>query len=141
VSPHDDATYRYLHEIVADVDGESGRRGFLLRAHLGNFSLWLSGVFPDWVTHRRERRGGPDFGYYEALGSRGFRLAAGHRLAREADLADVYTRAAEAFGQLRVALNRLADQTLFRASTSPDRLLRQVADDARFPPISERPVF
>jgi len=141
VSPHDDATYRYLHEIVADLDGESGRRGFLLRVHLGNFSLWLSGVFPEYVTHRRERRGGPDFSYYEALGSRGFRLAADHRLAREVDLADVYRRAAEAFGQLRVALNRLADQTLFRAPTSPDRLLRQVADDARFPPLSERPVF
>lgn len=135
VSAHDDATYRYLHEIVAGLgDSREDRRGFLLRVHLGNFSLWLAGLFPDYITHRRERRGGPDFGYYEALGSRGFELAAGHRLARETDLTDVYARAAGTFGRLRVALNRLADQVLFRGVHGPDRLLRQVADDARYPP-------
>lgn len=135
VSAHDDVTYRYLHEIVAGLDGTGGdRRGFLLRVHLGNFSLWLAGLFPEYVTQRRQRRGGPDFSYYEALGSRGFRMAADHRLAREADLSDVYERAAGAFGRLRVALNRLADQTLFRGMHGPDRLLRQVADDARYPP-------
>lgn len=141
VSPHDDATYRYLHEIVADIATEpSHRRSFLLRVHLGNFSLWLAGVFPDYITHRRERRGGPGLSYYEALGARGFQLAADHRLAREVDLQDVYARAAHAFGLLRVALNRLADQTLFRGVVSPDRLLRQVADDARHPP-EDRSVF
>ena len=135
ISPHDDASYRYLHDLVTALDDEgSPRRRFLLRAHLGNFSLWLSGFFPDYVTHRRERRGGPDFSYYEALGQRGYRAAADHRLAREVGLADVYLLAAEAFTRLRVALNRLSDQTLFPRTTSVERLLRQVSDDARHPP-------
>jgi hypothetical protein len=87
IAPHDDEVYRYLIDIVLDIETESSRRGFLLRAHLGNFSLWLAGVFPDYVTARREQRGGPDFSYYEAMGATGYRLARDHQLARRLGLA------------------------------------------------------
>jgi len=103
----------------------------LLRAHLGNFSLWLSGVFPDYIAARRERHGGPDFTYYEEMGARGFRLASDHQLAREWALTEIYHRAAESFERLRVALNRLSDFVFFRAPSSPDRLMRQVGDAFR----------
>src|ERR1700719_3635616 len=58
----DDASYRYLVDIVADLAGqdEAGERGFLLQTHLGNYSLWLAGLFPDYVAARRHRAGGPD---------------------------------------------------------------------------------
>ena len=47
ISPADDQVYRYVSDIVADLDlVADARRAFLLRAHLGNFSLWLAGVFP-----------------------------------------------------------------------------------------------
>lgn len=133
IQPHDDATYRYLADIVAGLGGPDPRRRFLLQAHLGNFSLWLAGIFPDLVTARRERRGGPDFHYYETLGARGFRMASDDALARELDVADIYARAAAEFATIRVALNRVSDQAFFRTRATPDRVLRQVADDARYP--------
>ena len=126
IAPADDQVYRYVSDIVADLElAADARRGFLLRAHLGNFSLWLSGVFPDHIVARQRRRGGPDFGYYETMGARGFRLAADHRLA------GIYERAADAFDRLRVGLNRLSDSVLFRNRGDPDRLMRQVADSHR----------
>src|SRR5574341_1120834 len=132
ISPADDQIYRYVGDIVADLDlVADARRAFLLRAHLGNFSLWLAGVFPDYVAARRVRHGGPDFRYYEEMGARGFRLASGHQLAREWDLAALYHRAAEAFERLRVGLNRLSDYVFFRSPSSPDRLMRQVTDTLR----------
>lgn len=132
IAPADDQVYRYVSDIVADLElVADARRGFLLRAHLGNFSLWLSGVFPDHIVARQRRRGGPDFNYYETMGARGFRLAADHRLAREWQLAGVYERAADAFDRLRVGLNRLSDSVLFRHRWDPDRLMRQVADSHR----------
>lgn len=132
IAPRDDQVYRYVSDIVADLDlVAEPRRGFLLRAHLGNFSLWLAGVFPDYVTARRERGGGPDFRYYEEMGARGYRLASDHHLAREWDLAPIYERAADSFERLRVGLNRLSDYVFFRNRASPDRLLRQVADTMR----------
>ncbi len=132
IAPADDQVYRYVSDILADLDMVAdARRGFLLRAHLGNFSLWLSGVFPDHVTARRERHGGPDFRYYEEMGARGFRLASDHYLAQEWALAAIYHRAAGSFERLRVGLNRLSDYVFFRSGTSPDRLLRQVTDTFR----------
>lgn len=132
IAPADDQVYRYVSDIVADLElVADARRAFLLRAHLGNFSLWLSGVFPDYIAARRERHGGPDFTYYEEMGARGFRLASDHQLAREWALTELYHRAAESFERLRVALNRLSDFVFFRAPSSPDRLMRQVGDAFR----------
>ncbi|NIM52406.1 MAG: hypothetical protein GTN62_13950 [Gemmatimonadales bacterium] len=131
ISRSDDEVYHYLADILADVESVPGRRGFLLRAHLGNFSLWLAGIFPDYITAREERKGGPGLGYYEELGAHGFRLAAHHRLARQLDLADIYARAAESFPVIRVALNRLSDRLFFPNVATPGRLLRQVADEFR----------
>jgi hypothetical protein len=132
IAPADDQVYRYVSDIVADLElVADARRAFLLRAHLGNFSLWLSGVFPDYIAARRVRHGGPDLSYYEEMGARGFRMASDHHLAREWDLTGVYHRAAESFERLRVGLNRLSDVAFFRAYSKPDRLMRQVADAFR----------
>ena len=129
ISAADDQVYRYVSDIVADLESVAdARRAFLLRAHLGNFSLWLAGVFPDHIAARRERHGGPDVRYYEEMGAQGFRLASDHQLAREWDLTQLYQRAAASFERLRVGLNRLADSVFFPTYSSPDRLVRQVTD-------------
>lgn len=132
ISPADDQVYRYVSDIVADLELVADvRRAFLLRVHLGNFSLWLSGVYPDYISARRERHGGPDFRYYEEMGARGFRLASDHQLAREWDLTQLYQRAADSFERLRVGLNRLSDFVFFRTYSRPDRIMRQVGDAFR----------
>jgi hypothetical protein len=125
----DENVYRYVADIVSDIDSESGKRRFLLQAHLGNFTLWLSGVFPDHITARKHRRGGPDVEYYEEMGVRGFRQAAVNTLARDLDVADIYTRAADCFTTLRIALNRLSDRLFFPNVSGADRLMRQVKDE------------
>ena len=132
IARHDDEVYEYVADIVADIGTVSGRRKFLLQVHLGNFTLWLAGVFPDYITARTHRRGGPDLSYYEEMGTRGFRLAATNQLARDFDLADIYAQVAESFATLRVALNRLSDGLFFPNLSSADRLMRQVSDESRY---------
>ena len=132
ISPTDDERYDTLAELVDALDEPDGRRNFLIRAHLGNYALWLSGLFPDMIEHRRYRRGGPDLEYYEDLGRRGFKLAADHRLAQEHGLAALFNDGAERFAALRVALNAISDSLLFPHHHSPDRLMRQVRDEARW---------
>jgi hypothetical protein len=128
VGASDDETYATLAEIAEDLDDSDARRAFLVRAHLGNYALWLSGLFPDMIERRRWRSGGPGLDYYEELGRRGFRLAADHRLAAQHGLAPLYATAAERFAVLRVALNTLSDRFFFPNHNSPDRLMRQVRD-------------
>ncbi|MFN9118075.1 MAG: hypothetical protein ACK5XT_08630 [Gemmatimonas sp.] len=125
---HDDATYDTLASLGNELEGGDASRAFLARAHLGNYALWLSGLFPDHIEQRRWRKGGPDLGYFEAMGQRGFRLAADHRLANEHGLAPLFAAAAERFPTLRVALNRVSDRLLFPHVHTPERLMRQVRD-------------
>jgi hypothetical protein len=132
LAEHDDETYATLESLGEAVEGGDASRSFLARAHLGNYALWLSGLFPDHIEQRRWRRGGPDLGYFEAMGSRGFRLAADHRMANDHGLAALYDAAAERFPRLRRALNQVSDRLLFPHVHTPERLMRQVHDEARW---------
>jgi hypothetical protein len=132
IADGDDEVYDTIASLLDDVNDPDGRRSFLVRTHLGNYALWLSGLFPDYIEHRRWRRGGPNLEYYEELGQRGFHLAARHRLAEEHGLAPLYLRAAERFAVLRIALNAVSDRMLFAHVSSPERLMRQVTDEARW---------
>jgi hypothetical protein len=130
IRDYDDGEYYYLVDILEDMREASGPRAFLLRAHMGNFALWLSGLFPDYIASRMHRAGGPDLGYYEEMGQTGFLLASEDPYARGQALAELYRDAAEAFVPMRRALNRFSDRYLVPLAASPvDRLLRQVRDD------------
>ena len=107
VGKYDDQSYRYLVDLVTDlaeVDG-GGERAFLLRVHLGNYALWLAGLFPTRVAEQ--------LSYYEQLGRRGYRLAAEHSLARRFGVDGIYSAAAERVPALRSAFNRLSDELFF----------------------------
>jgi len=132
IATTDDEVYHALAQLVGDVDDPDMRRSFLVRTHLGNYALWLSGIFPDYIEQRRWRRGGPDLGYYEELGRRGFQLAADHRLAEEHGLTSLYATAADRFATLRTALNAVSDALFFPTVHTPERLMRQVRDDSRW---------
>lgn len=127
VHEYDEREYGYLVEIMEDMVEASGRRAFLLRAHLGNFALWLSGLFPDYIVNRVYRKGGPGLDYYEEMGQTGYRMAAADPHAEERALGDLYRGAADHFGELRRGLNDFSDRYLLPRPSSPvDRLLRQV---------------
>jgi hypothetical protein len=132
IAESDDEVYTTLFELYEDVNDPDARRSFFVRTHLGNYALWVSGLFPDRIEHVRWRRGGPDLQYYEELGRRGFQLAADHRLAEQHGLTTLFATAAERFALLRMALNGVSDSLLFPAIQTPERLMRQVRDEARW---------
>jgi hypothetical protein len=132
ISEADDELYDSLASLLDDVNDGDPRRAFLVRVHLGNHALWLAGLFPDHIEQRKWRRGGPDMGYFEELGRRGFELAATHRIAEQYGMADLYASVAARFSLLRVALNTLSDTLLFPNVNTPERLMRQVEDEMRW---------
>lgn len=116
VAEVDDQEHEYLVDILADLSAATGERQFRVCVHLGNYALWLSGIFPERIAAQRLRRGGPDLSYYESLGGRGFAEASGHRLAERSGLEDVLRTAAERVHEVRVALNRVSSQLTLRGS-------------------------
>jgi hypothetical protein len=132
VQDHDEGQHFYLADLLSEAGTADARRAFFVKAHLGDFALWQSGLFPDRIAARVERRGAPGMNYYEQLGATGYRLAAGTEHAEKHGLDRLYRTCADAFPELRVALNRLSDRYLFPMFGDPvDRVLRQVADGMR----------
>src|SRR5947207_14107905 len=84
---------------------------FLVRAHIGNYSLLITGTFHEH-TQRRSLRGGPDMKFYEQIGRTNFELVASHATARRCELDDVFEELADRFREVRIALNHLSDQLL-----------------------------
>lgn len=123
----------YLVDIVAAAESMASEHAFMLHAQLGEFALWISGLFPDYITARVQRRGAPPIQYYESLGASGYRTAADFRGAQSNGMNRVYLNCADSFSDLRIALNSISDRHLFPSRpTSVERLLRQVADSFKF---------
>lgn len=130
IDEHDGKEYFYLVDIVKDLGEAEGHRAFLLRAHLGNFALWLSGLFPDYVVHRVRRKGAPGIDYYEEMGQSGYLMAADDPHACHESLAALFRDAAETFSSVRRALNAFSDRYMLPLAASPvDRLIRQAESD------------
>jgi hypothetical protein len=123
---NDDQRHRYLVDILADLEATGGERRFRVMVHLGNYALWLAGLFPDYIAARHLRKAGPDVTYYDALGRRGFGLASDHTLAAEYGLDAVLRTAAERFPSLRGALNGMSDRVFFPHFQSADRVIREL---------------
>jgi len=115
----------YFFEMLAALKTADDRTGFFLRLHIGNYSLFLSGVFPERIRFRAEVRGFPGLRYYEGLGRTQYRLASDHRLAQRYALAEILSTLAERFGTTRLALNEIADRLFSLGDTeySVDALL------------------
>ena len=102
---------QYVSDMLIALTKATAEQAFLLRAHVGNYSLFLSGIFHE-NTHHRSLRGGPDLSFYEQVGRTNYQLVASHAAARRCDLSDVYEELADRFREVRLALNRLSDSIL-----------------------------
>lgn len=100
----------YFFEMMAALAEADERKGFLLRLHMGNYALFLTGVFPERIRSRAERKGFPDLSYYERIGTRSYQEASDHPLAQRYELATVLGRLAGSFSDTRLALNDIAER-------------------------------
>lgn len=121
----DDSEYFYLVDLVARTSEASEHEAFLLRSHLGNFSLWLAGLFPDYLETRSRRRGAPSLRYYDDMGASGYAEASRSRSAESLGIDGVLGRVGLHFREVRTALNVVSDRYLWPAAGDPvGRLLR-----------------
>ncbi len=102
----------YLFEMLAALHTVDDSAQFLIRAHIGNHSLFVSGIFPERIRYRAQFRGAPEIKYYENIGSANFRVASDHRLAIQYHLSPVFDILSERFHAVRLALNEMSDRLI-----------------------------
>jgi len=56
--------------ICSRLDNADDHTAFWIRAHIGNHSLFLSGVFPEHIRNRSGRRGAPGLRLLRGIGTR-----------------------------------------------------------------------
>jgi len=119
----------YVFEMLTALQTADDITRFYIRAHIGNYSLFLSGVFPDRIRRRAERIGAPDLKYYEEMGRLSFRAVSDHRLAYKYDLAEIFNLLSDRFQVTRKALNDLGERliSIGDADASADGMLKQIS--------------
>ena len=110
----------YFVDMVEALSEADDVNRFLLRAHVGNYALFLLGLFPGYIRSRRDRRAAPGARYYESLGSASYRIAGGHHLAERYELRPVFHGLSDRFHTARMALNDLADRLVWLEDRDPD---------------------
>ena len=100
----------YLSDLLVALREASPAQAFFLRARLGDYTLFLTGIFHENIERRQARRGAPGCSFYEEMGRQSYRAVARHEVARHRGLTDIFDRLAEQFHEVRLALNQLADR-------------------------------
>ncbi len=101
----------YISDMLIALTRATPEQAFLLRAHVGNYSLFISGIFHENTQHR-SLRGGPDLKFYEEVGRTNYQLVASHATARRCELNDLFEELADRFRDVRLALNQLSEELL-----------------------------
>jgi hypothetical protein len=106
-----DGPIQYVSDMLVALRNASPQLTFRIRAHMGNYALFITGIFRETVESRSQR-GAPDLSFYEDVGRTSYRAVAQHEYARSWELTGVYEQLAEDFHGVRLALNRLSDSLL-----------------------------
>jgi hypothetical protein len=103
--------HEYIADMLIALTRATPEQTFLLRAHVGNYSLFVTGIFHE-NTQRRSLRGATDIEFYEQVGRTNYQLLASHETARRCELTDVFSGLANRFHDVRLALNDLSERLL-----------------------------
>ena len=127
ISDESEEEFHHLVDMIQEMADADEERAFLLRSHLGNFSLWLAGLFPDYLEARVRRRGAPSIDYYDRMGTAGYRLASESPQAAALGVDKVFADVARTFTGVRTSLNQLSDRYMWPGGGDPvNRLIREV---------------
>jgi hypothetical protein len=112
---------QYVSDMLIALRNASPQQTFLIRAHVGNYALFITGIFHETVERRRQR-GAPDVSFYEEVGSASYKAVASHQVARTCALNGVFDTLADSFHEARLALNRLSESLLHLDGTHTPNL-------------------
>lgn len=114
--------FPYVSDILDAMKDATPHQAYVLRTHLGNYTLFFSGLFSERIKAQRDRRGAPDIDFYEKMGRTNYHLASRDREAQAAKLAHILEYLAARFHEVRLVLNQLAE-TVFHLSDPPTGLV------------------
>lgn len=111
-NPHNHRGVFYVVDWLTQVETSPEGKRYELYVTAGHHLLFLTGIFPQFIEKRRQRRGAPGLGFYEDVASFSFRAASEHPLGRRTTNGAIYENIADSFPELRNALNDLSERLI-----------------------------
>ncbi len=103
--PGEDREYRYIVDLIKLSVESSQSRSYRIYCHIGNYSLFLTGLFPGWIRHRHEVKNRPmDVESYCQYGRTYFGRAAEHDLAEKQRTRPVLRKLSRGYDLVRSSL-------------------------------------
>ncbi|HKK18210.1 MAG TPA: hypothetical protein VJ952_05965 [Opitutales bacterium] len=103
----------YVVDWLQQLEACPDDRRYQLYVSAGNYLLYLTGVFPQFLNERTRRRGAPGLAYYEDFARFSFRSASQYPDNPLAEpRAELYEQLAENFSEVRHALNDLSERLI-----------------------------
>ena len=103
----------YFTDALMAMENADERMRFFIQLFIGNYTLFLSGIFPGHLRYRTQYRAAPKIEYYEKLGSSNYRIASHHHLAQKYNLKETLLSLSECFRSVRLALNDMSERLVF----------------------------
>lgn len=111
-NPHSTGNVFYVVDWLKQVETSPPGKRYELYVMAGNHLLFLTGIFPQYLEKRSQRRGAPSIDFYESVAQRSFRSAAEHPFSRKIATEQLYRSVAESFLDVRCALNDLSERLI-----------------------------
>jgi len=105
--------YTHASDFIAIISNAQGRMRFHLQVAAGNQFLALTGLYPEFLKSRCEKRGAPDLEFYESFAQRSYRGAAENRSGSGKASRQLFGALADALPTARRSLNRMAEEFVF----------------------------
>ncbi|MCF6159612.1 MAG: hypothetical protein E3K32_13820 [wastewater metagenome] len=103
--------YRYIIDMIEEIQHSDNIRKFYIYCHIGNYALFFTGMFQEYIEHKfKYRKSLIDTRYYINFGKTYFGLASEHGMAREQELDDTLYSISEGFEIITKLLHSLRDE-------------------------------
>lgn len=116
-------SFTYVSDLMLRLNTCPPEQAYVLRTHMANYTLFLSGMFAERVHSHAQRRGAPGLSFYESVGQSSFLVVAQHPQAKRTEHQAIFEMLGKEFRRVRMALNTLAD-TLLHLHETPSILIR-----------------
>jgi hypothetical protein len=111
--------YPYISDLLIMMKDAGPWERLMIRAHVADYALFISGIFADRVRAQNRLRGGPDLRFYEEIGQSNYEAASKERLVDETEHKLVFRRLGSQFHDVRRLLNHVADNVLHLSPHPP----------------------
>ncbi len=109
----DENQYRYIIDMIGEIQHSDSARRFYIYCHIGNYTLFFTGMFPEYIEHKfRYKKNLIDNRYYVDFGKTYFGLASEHVMARQHALEDTLHSLSEGFEIITKLLNCMRKEYL-----------------------------